>query len=235
MKIDFPEMISGSYFPKSLRFLQGFMLGIVFIIIATVLLILILLAFTDYAPIIDDTYRFLFFVFFIILTSLAGLLIYDTINNKKRRISWYKINNLGIFFFNKENQLIQKILFNDLTKNPDIYSKDVYSESSGSGKYRSFKMNLCVFEKDANGQVRKRIVDFNSVFVKNKYSLIAHFLKGIKLFRPNLIINADIYKDFYLNENTLDFVPEEFKKDIYMKGVVFGIIALLFIIVSFII
>lgn len=101
MKIDFPEMISGSYFPKSLRFLQGFMLGIVFIIIATVLLILILLAFTDYAPIIDDTYRFLF-LFFIILASLAGLLIYDTINNKKRRISWYKINNLGILFLIKK-------------------------------------------------------------------------------------------------------------------------------------
>ena len=93
---------------------------------------------------------------------------------------------------------------------------------------------MCL-RKDANGQVRKRIVDFNSVFVKNKYSLIAHFLKGIKLFRPDIIINADIYKDFYLNENTLDFVPEQFKKDIYMKGVVFGIIALLFIIVSFII
>ena len=235
MKIDFPEMRYGLYAPKSLRFLQGFMLGIIFIIIAAVLLILILLTFTDYAPIIDNTYRILFFVFFTIIASLSGLLIYDTINNKNRRINWYEVNSLGILFFNKEDQLIQQILFKDLTKSPDIYGKDIYSKSSGSGKYSSFRMNLCVFEKDANGQVRNRIVDFNSVPVKNRYSLIAHFLKGIKLFRTDLTISTDVYKDFYLNEDTLDFVPEQFRKDIYLKVVVFGIIALLFIIVSFII
>ena len=183
------------------------MLGIIFIIIAAVLLILILLTFTDYTPIIDNTYRILF-LFFIILASLACLLIYDTINNKNRRISWYKINNLGVLFFNKEDQLIQQILFRDLTKSPDIYGKDIYSKSSGSGKYSSFRMNICIFEKDANGQVRNRIVDFNSVFAKNRYRLIAHFLKGIKLFRPDLTINTDVYKDFYLNEDTLDFVPK---------------------------
>ena len=101
MKIDFPEMKSGLYAPKPLRFFQEFMLGIIFIIIAAVLLILILLTFTDYTPIIDNTYRILF-LFFIILASLACLLIYDTINNKNRRISWYKINNLGVLFLIKK-------------------------------------------------------------------------------------------------------------------------------------
>ncbi|WP_375600519.1 hypothetical protein [Elizabethkingia miricola] len=53
------------------------MLGIVFIIIATVLLILILLTFTDYAPIIDDTYRFLFFVFLFIFVVCFSVMAYS--------------------------------------------------------------------------------------------------------------------------------------------------------------
>ena len=45
---------------KAFKIFQEFMLGIIFIIIAAVLLILILLTFTDYTPIIDNTYRILF-------------------------------------------------------------------------------------------------------------------------------------------------------------------------------
>jgi hypothetical protein len=63
--------------------------------------------------------------------------------------------------------------------------------------------------------------------LKNKYSLIGHFLKGVTLFRPDLNIDVEVYKDFYLDEKTFRFMPESLKrysiKNLYHSGYYSGI------------
>jgi len=40
---------------------------------------------------------------------------------------------------------------------------------------------------------------------KNKYQLIAHFLKGATLFCPHIKISPAVYSDYFIDSETLEF------------------------------
>ncbi|WP_407484122.1 hypothetical protein [Elizabethkingia meningoseptica] len=230
MKTDFPEMRSEAYNSRYILWLKRFIVFLVIAIITAFLLFLCLAMLTDFIAYGKDSYRILYATFFIILAALCGALIYDRIRLKNRIISYFIVNDQGILYFSKNGQLVKETLYKDLAKSPDYYSKDIFSTSAGTGKYSSFRMNLVVYKKNKDNSVNKIYVDLNSIALKNKYHLIGHFLKGIRLFRPELSIAPHVYKDFYLNEKTLDFAPEIRRKDFGIKALIWCIIAMLFII-----
>jgi hypothetical protein len=51
-------------------------------------------------------------------------------------------------------------------------------------------------------------------------------LKGVTLFRPDLNIDVEVYKDFYLDEKTFRFMPESLKRDILLKTFIIAVIIL---------
>ena len=175
----------------------------------------------------------IFFFLFIITGSLTGFLIYETVGLKDQRIYNILVNDKGISFLNREDTTIFEIKYEDLAFNAEGYKQDILSVSSGVGKFSSFKMNLCVFIKGKDQKIRKRFVNFNSIPLKNKYALMGHFLKGVRLFRPELNIDPRVYRDFYLDEKSLRFDPEIRRKDFIIKAISITVAFLILILVFY--
>ncbi|WP_137903929.1 hypothetical protein [Chryseobacterium sp. 2VB] len=46
------------------------------------------------------------------------------------------------------------------------------------------------------------------------------------MFRPDLKINSEVYKDFYLDEKTLRYAPENLKSDVKVKIITIAVVIL---------
>ncbi|MGN7864339.1 hypothetical protein [Chryseobacterium sp. 22458] len=114
-----------------------------------------------------------------------------------------------------------------MVKSENPYTKDLFSETA-TGK-TDFRKNFFVHEKGENRKVKKKQVNFDIIPLKNRYDLIGHFLKGVTLFRPDLSIDPEVYKDFYLDEKTFRFMPENLKKDIVLKVVILAVVILVLV------
>ncbi|MET3036853.1 hypothetical protein ABXT08_12160 [Chryseobacterium sp. NRRL B-14859] len=213
MKEAFPEMKSEKYGSGLIPVLQW---GI--IIILTGIGIALLVAFISTIVTGPVSSIIIFFFLFIIAGSLTGFLIYEAVKLKDQRVYNILVNDRGVSFLNKSDAIIYEIKYKDLAANPDDYKRDLFSASSGTGKFSSFRMNLFIFIKGKDQKIRKRLVNFSTIPLKNKYALIGYFLKGVRLYRPDLNIDPKVYRDFYLDEKSLCFDPEIRRKDFLLKG-----------------
>lgn len=223
MKEAFPEMRSETYNPKYIAAVRWSMV-ILFAAIAVVLLRFFIDALSE--PSTDTASDMIFFLLFLIAGSLSGWLVYEMMRNQDEKIIGLLINHQGILFLNRDNKILSAIKYYDLVKSDNPYTKDIFSESATNGKYGSFRKNLYVHQKDENRQPQKKLVGLDAIPLKNRYDLIGHFLKGVQMFRPDLKINPEVYKDFYLDEKTLRYTPENLKSDMKVKIITIAVVIL---------
>ncbi|MBO9691614.1 hypothetical protein [Chryseobacterium sp.] len=220
MKELFPEMRSENYSPEYIARWRWSIVTL-FAVIAVILLGFFIDAVSS--PSTDEA-AMIFLFLFCIAGSLAGWLAYEMIRNKDEKISSLLINYQGILFLNRNDKVLSAIKYYDLVKSDNPYTKDIFSESRASGKYSDFRKNLYVHEKDENQKSKKKLVSLDVIPIKNRYDLIGHFLKGIQAFRPDLKIDPEVYKDFYLDEKTLLYAPQNLKSDMKVKIVTIAVV-----------
>lgn len=223
MKEAFPEMRSETYNPQYIAGVR-WSIVILFAAVAVVLLRFFIDALSD--PSTDTASDMIFLLLFLIAGSLAGWLVYEMMRNQDEKISGLLINHQGILFLNRNDEVLSAIKYYDLVKSDNPYTKDIFSESRASGKYSDFRKNLYVHEKDENRNPQKKLINLDVIPLKNRYDLIGHFLKGVHVFRPDLKINPEVYKDFYLDEKTLRYAPENLKNDMKMKIITIAVVIL---------
>ncbi|RXM41218.1 hypothetical protein BOQ62_01375 [Chryseobacterium sp. CH21] len=226
MKESFSELRAETYSPEYISGLR-WSIVILFGAIAVVLLGFFMDAVSD--PSTDTASDMIFLLLFLIAGSLAGWLAYEMIRNQDEKISGLLINHQGILFLNTNEKVLSAIKYYDLVKSGNPYTKDIFSEFASHGKYSDFRKNLYVHEKDENREPKKKMVNLDVIPLKNRYDLIGHFLKGIKMFRPDLKIDPEVYKDFYLDEKTLRYTPENLKSDMKVKIITIAVIIVVII------
>ena len=207
-------MRSESYNPRYISILKW---GIAMVLVICAITLLVLL-------IDDDASEMVYFFLFLMVSVLAGVSVYDIMRNKDHKVNCLIVNSRGILFLDKNDKVLSEMKYQDLVKSRNPYTRDVFSEAS-AGK-SDFRKNLWVHERRENSEIKKRKVNFEVIPLKNKYSLIGHFLKGVTLFRPDLNIDVEVYKDFYLDEKTFRFMPESLKRDILLKTFIIAVIIL---------
>lgn len=222
MQNTFPEMRSESYNPG---YISGLKWGItaLFALLAIVLLVLLISDFSSNHISSLIIYGFLFLIF----GALAGGLVYDIVRSKEHKVSCLIVSQKGVLFLNSNNKVLSEIKYQNLVKSENPYTKDLFSETA-TGK-TDFRKNFFVHERGDNREVKKKQVNFDIIPLKNRYDLIGHFLKGVTLFRPDLSIDPEVYKDFYLDEKTFRFMPENLKKDIVLKVVILAVVILVLV------
>lgn len=223
MRNSFSEMRSETYSPEYIARLR-WSIVVLFAVIAIVLLGFFIDALSDTST--DTATDMIFFVLFLISGSLAGWLAYEMMRNQDEKISGLLINHEGILFLNRKEKVLSEIKYQDLVKSKDPYTKDIYSESQNPGKYSNFRKKLYVHEKDETGKSKKKLVNLDVIPLKNRYDLIGHFLKGIQTFRPDLKIDPEVYRDFYLDEKTLLYAPDNLKNDMKVKIITIAVVIL---------
>ncbi|CAD0225841.1 hypothetical protein KYG33_01590 [Chryseobacterium sp. D764] len=226
MKESFSEMRSETYSPEYIARIR-WSIVILFAVIAVVLLGFFIDAVSHTST--DTASDMIFFLFFLITGLLAGWLAYQMIRNQDEKISGLLINHQGILFLNRKEKILSEIKYQDLIKSKDSYTKDIYSESQNLGKYSNFRKNLYVHEKDETGKPKKKLINLDVIPLKNRYDLIGHFLKGVQTFRPDLKIDSEVYKDFYLDEKTLRYAPDHLKSDMKVKIITIAVVILVII------
>ncbi len=223
MKEAFPEMRSETYNPKYIARLR-WSIVILFASVAVILLGFFIDALSDSST--DTASDMIFLLLFLIAGSLTGWLAYEMMRNQDEKISSLLINHQGILFLNRNDKVLSVIKYYDLVKSDNPYTKDIFSESASNGKYGDFRKNLYVHEKDENRNPQKKLINLDVIPLKNRYDLIGHFLKGVHVFRPDLKINPEVYKDFYLDEKTLRYAPENLKNDMKVKIITIAVVIL---------
>ncbi|WP_312397027.1 hypothetical protein [Chryseobacterium sp.] len=109
------------------------------------------------------------------------------------------INKDGIFHYNSDQRIIEKILYSDLCSSDELFDvKSVTTRSSGMYPL----LEIYVTSEKGGKQMKRLDMNLTLLAVNNKLSLYAHFLQGIHTFRPDLKISPTIFSDYYIEKET---------------------------------
>ncbi|BAP30641.1 uncharacterized protein CHSO_1604 [Chryseobacterium sp. StRB126] len=109
------------------------------------------------------------------------------------------VDNTGLLFYNSKNEIVEQILYTELrSSNQDF---DIYSVTTVGGSIVPF---LEVTLKPGKKEETRRRIDMNLPLhvVKNKFTLYAHFMHGITVFRPDLKIDPMALNSFSIDPTT---------------------------------
>lgn len=179
---------------------------------------------------IDGEQLFAFgMIYYPLLIGLTYFAVRFLKRRKKKSVRHIKVNREGIFY-----ELLDgtedSLQFTQLeTSSNDSYAYDVFigSKLRYTGNTTVRQVFLKVFINGKKRKVRAFHPDLGySYYARNSRLLRSHFLRGIKLFRPDLRISPTVYSEFSIHPETFEFDKKE-----YWKGV---ILAIIFIIILFI-
>ncbi|MDN3694079.1 hypothetical protein QWZ06_18255 [Chryseobacterium tructae] len=109
------------------------------------------------------------------------------------------IDHTGLLFYNVKHEIIQHILYTELRSSKQNF--DIYTVTPiGSSIIPLLEVTV---QQEKNDPEIKRI-DMNLPLrvLKNKFTLYAHFMHGIAVFRPDLKIDPIALKSFSIDPNT---------------------------------
>lgn len=105
------------------------------------------------------------------------------------------VNHSGLLFYNQNHEVMDKILYAELR--PSKQNFDIYTATSiGSGIVPLLEVTL------QDGATRRVDMNLPLLVVKNKFSLYAHFLQGITVFRPDLKIDPMVLTTYSIDPKT---------------------------------
>ncbi|MCS4302213.1 hypothetical protein [Chryseobacterium sp. BIGb0232] len=109
------------------------------------------------------------------------------------------VDNTGLLFYNSKNEIVEQILYTELRSSKQDF--DIYTVTTVGGSIVPF---LEVTLKPEKKEETKRRIDMNLPLhvVKNKFTLYAHFMHGITIFRPDLKIDPMAVSSFSIDPTT---------------------------------
>lgn len=119
---------------------------------------------------------------------------------KKRKIaSKIIVDHSGLLFYNSYDEIVEKVLYSELSSSTQSF--DIYIvKPLNSGIVPLLEITVKP-EKEDEKIMR---VDMNLPLhvVKNKYTLYAHFLHGVSIFRPDLKIDPAVLLAYSIDPDT---------------------------------
>lgn len=115
------------------------------------------------------------------------------------------VDNNGLLFYNSKHEITDQILYTALQASNQSF--DIYTVTSAG---RSIIPLLEVTVKSEKKENIQRRIDMNLPLhvVKNKFTLYAHFMHGITIFRPDLKIDPMALKSFSIAPDTWKITPK---------------------------
>ncbi|MDM1396101.1 hypothetical protein HX049_02760 [Myroides odoratimimus] len=220
----FPELTTLTN-PKLTLFVR-----IVFLLfISFFLLLLYLIPFALINEYTNNTGAYILIVLYTLLLTYG---VYKFITEYKKKsphfIQKIVVNELGIHY-HKINGEIEHLLYKDLNKSKQPYSKDIFTKTIGVNV--SSKTVLKVFYNHQERTVSFQNTDiFYTYLSTNSRELRQHFLQGVTLYRPDLKIADSVFADFFIQPNTFEFDKKEQKKTMIIALIIFlAILAIVFL------
>ncbi|AJW65109.1 hypothetical protein VO54_03683 [Elizabethkingia miricola] len=148
----------------------------------------------------------------IVLVLFFALLIFfgAQLNEKKPKIRRIMVNKDGVFYYNDDDELMDKVLYTDLCGSGFIYDIGIKLKR----KYKRLSEEFTVFNPEQRGVYfhleaaninlqrlnNVKRLEVNPLWndISNEMELQKHFIKGIQTFRPDLKIDPLILKLFRL-------------------------------------
>lgn len=118
---------------------------------------------------------------------------------RKKNACKIVVDDRGLLFYNSTNNITDQILYEELQASNQNF--DVYTVTPVGG---SLVPLLEITVKPDKKEKAARRIDMNLSLrvVKNKFTLYAHFLHGISIFRPDLTIDPMVLRSFSIDPNT---------------------------------
>ncbi|MDN5397324.1 MAG: hypothetical protein L0G39_23440 [Chryseobacterium sp.] len=109
------------------------------------------------------------------------------------------VDETGILYCNSKREVVHQILYSDLVFSGKEY--DVLSASTGSSGIMPLLEVFTESEKEAAKPLR---IEMNLPLhvVKDRYTLYAHLLRGISVFRPDLKIAPQVFNNYFIDPET---------------------------------
>lgn len=136
----------------------------------------------------------IFFALLILIPSIKHYII-----NRNRLSSKIIINETGLLYYNQKCEIVNKILYTDLISSGKDF--DVTAVNTRTSGIMSL---LEIFTASEKGDIAASRIEMNLPLyvVGNRYTLYAHFLKGITLFRPDLKIDERVFLTYFIDPKT---------------------------------
>ncbi|MEC4053606.1 hypothetical protein VSP10_12495 [Myroides odoratimimus] len=202
----FPELVTLTN-PK-----LTLLVRIVFLLFTTFLLVLLYLL--PFALINDYTDSTEFYILIGIYTLLFTYGIYKFIKEYKKKnttvIQKIIVNKLGIQY-HKLNGEIEYLLYKDLNKSKQPYSKDIFTKTIGVNISSKTVLKVLYNQQERIVSFQNTDIFYTSIST-NSRELRQHFLQGVTLYRPDLRIADSVYTDFFINPSSFEFDKKGYKK-----------------------
>lgn len=109
------------------------------------------------------------------------------------------VNETGILYCNSKREVVSQILYTDLIASGKDF--DVLTVNTRSNGVIPMLEVFTASEKKGGEASRIEMI-LPLHIVKDRYTLYAHFLRGISLFRPDLKIAPQVFLNYFIDPNT---------------------------------
>lgn len=118
---------------------------------------------------------------------------------RKNITSKIVVDSSGLLFYNSKNEIVQQTLYTELQSSKQNF--DIYTVTPvGSSMVPLLEVTV---QHDKRNEETKRIdINLPLHVIKNKFTLYAHFMHGISIFRPDLKIDPMALRSFSIDPKT---------------------------------
>ncbi|WP_160136774.1 hypothetical protein [Chryseobacterium sp. c4a] len=109
------------------------------------------------------------------------------------------IDHTGLLFYNAKNEIIQQVLYSELRSSKQNF--DIYTVTTTGGSIIPL-LEITVQQEKHDHETRRIDMNLPLQVLKNKFTLYAHFMHGIAVFRSDLKIDPMALKSFSIDPNS---------------------------------
>ncbi len=118
---------------------------------------------------------------------------------RKRIANKIVVNSSGLLFYNSKNEIVEQVLYPELCSSKQHF--DIYTVTPiGSSIIPLLEVTVQQEKKD--NETRRLDMNLPLHVLKNKFTLYAHFMYGISVFRPDLKIDPIALRSFSIDPDT---------------------------------
>ncbi|MFD2909019.1 hypothetical protein ACFSX9_09740 [Flavobacterium ardleyense] len=162
-------------------------------------------------------------VYYLVLTLLIVKLIEHILKVKPTAIEYIIVDKIGVHYHRLDGE-IESVFYKNLERSPLGIVYDIYPRTVALSTAPAL---LIVRINRLEHAINFRKTDlFYSYYTKNHRALLAHFIKGVKIFRPDLRISSSVYSEFCIDEKTM-----QFNKRLYWKTIAMVLVFLIIVII----
>lgn len=142
-------------------------------------------------------------IYYPVLCLVLYLLVKLIIRNKKKAVHSIVVNKEGAFY-KKHDGSTEAILYKHLQRSGKNSTKDIFTKSVPVDGHNLIYLKVFYGGREITVDFGRIDVAFGS-YAQNHRTLRSHFLHGIKIFRPDLVIDPIVYQHYFINPETFEF------------------------------